>query len=58
MWSLEESQRIKGIARRIVPDIRTYAVPQGLLATKGIEATKEHVKSRLPEIIEGDLGLQ
>jgi hypothetical protein len=58
MWSPEESQHIRNIAREIVPDIRTYAVPQGLVATKGIEATMEHVKSRLPEIIDGDLGLQ
>lgn len=58
MWSPDESQRIKRIARGIVPGIRVYVVPQGLLAKEGIEATMEHVKSRLPEIINGDLGLQ
>jgi hypothetical protein len=58
MWSPEESAEIKSIARKVVPGLRCYAVPQGMQVEKGPDATIEHVKSQLPNILEGSLGLQ
>jgi hypothetical protein len=58
MWSPEESAEIKRIAREILPQLRCFAVPPGMQAQHGPDFTVEYVKSKLPEIIEGDLGLQ
>ncbi|KAJ9614970.1 hypothetical protein H2200_001044 [Cladophialophora chaetospira] len=58
MWTPEQSTEIKRIARKVVHGLRCYAVPQGMQVRDGPEATVEHVKSQLPNIIEGDLGLQ
>ncbi len=57
MWSPAESDKIKQIVREIVPNVRTYAVPQGMQVEIGPEATVDHVKSKLDEILRGDLGL-
>lgn len=57
MWSPEESVEVKKIGREIVPSLRCYVVPQGMQVEKGPEYTIEHVKSKLPWILEGDLGL-
>jgi hypothetical protein len=58
MWSPAQSAEIKRIARKVVPGLRCYVVPQGMQVERGPEATIEHVKSKLPQIIEGSLGLQ
>ena len=58
MWTPAESAEIKSIAREIMPGLRCYVVPQGMQVEKGPEATIAHVKSQLPGIIEGSLGLQ
>jgi hypothetical protein len=58
MWTPEESQEIKTIARGIVPNVRTYAVPKGLQACQGSDAVVENVKLSIPDIINGDLGRQ
>ncbi|KAK0388748.1 hypothetical protein NLU13_4991 [Sarocladium strictum] len=55
MWTPEESSRIQQIARSIVPDIKTYAIPQGLQVQRGPDAIVEHLVERLPKVIEGEL---
>ena len=57
MWTPEESDRIQRIAREIVPEIRTFALPYGMQIEKGPSAVVEHVKQNLDDIINGDLGL-
>lgn len=52
MWTPEESARIQRIARSIVPDIKTHAVPEGLQVEKGPDAIVEYLKAHLPEILE------
>lgn len=51
MWTEDESKRIQQIARDIVPNVRTYAVPHGMQVAIGPDATVEHVKSKLDEIL-------
>ncbi|OQV02881.1 hypothetical protein CLAIMM_08001 [Cladophialophora immunda] len=58
MWSPDQSAEIKRIARTAAPGLRCYVVPQDMQAERGVEATVEHVKTQLPKIIEGDLGLK
>jgi hypothetical protein len=52
MWTPEESARIQQIARSIVPDIRTHAIPQGLQVQKGPDAIVEYLKANLPAILD------
>ena len=56
MWSPDQSNEIKTIARAVMSELRCYAIPQGLRLEKGSEAVIEHVKSQLPDIIDGTLG--
>ncbi|KAK5046004.1 hypothetical protein LTR84_008791 [Exophiala bonariae] len=51
MWTEDESKQIQQIARNIIPNIRTYAVPHGMQVAIGPDATVEHVKSKLVEIL-------
>lgn len=54
MWTEDESKKIQQIARDIVPNVRTYAVPHGMQVAIGPDATVEHVKSKLVEILSQD----
>ncbi|EXJ75435.1 uncharacterized protein A1O5_02131 [Cladophialophora psammophila CBS 110553] len=51
MWTPEESARIQQIARSIVPDIKTHAIPEGLQAQKGPDAVVEYLKEHIPSIL-------
>jgi hypothetical protein len=53
MWTPEEAQMIVAIAREIMPDLKTFSVPQGLHAEKGPEGVIEYVKEHLPAIFAG-----
>ena len=53
MWSLEESEQIQAIGRRIIPNIKTYAIPHGLQVQRGPQAVVEHLKEQIPKIIDG-----
>jgi hypothetical protein len=55
MWSPADSQRIQTIARDIVPDVRTFALPYGMQVEKGPDAVVEYVKENLDDIIFGNL---
>ena len=51
MWTPEESAEIQGIAREIVPDIKTHAIPQGLQVEKGPDAIVEYLKEQIPKLL-------
>ncbi|KIW23664.1 uncharacterized protein PV07_11845 [Cladophialophora immunda] len=51
MWTPEESTRIQQIARSIVPDIKTHAIPEGLQVQKGPDAVVEYLKEQIPNIL-------
>ncbi|OAP59218.1 hypothetical protein AYL99_06516 [Fonsecaea erecta] len=51
MWTPEESSRIQQIARSIVPDIKTHAIPEGLQVQKGPDGVVEYLKENIPRIL-------
>ncbi|KAH7376754.1 hypothetical protein B0T11DRAFT_272882 [Plectosphaerella cucumerina] len=51
MWSAEEAAEIRSIARSIVPDIKTHAIPQGLQVEKGPDAIVEHLLEEVPKLL-------
>ncbi|KAK7529147.1 uncharacterized protein J3D65DRAFT_643147 [Phyllosticta citribraziliensis] len=53
MWTPQQSQEAQEVAKRIVPGIKTFALPQGLQADQGPDAVVEFIKDHLPALIEG-----
>ncbi|KAM0276267.1 hypothetical protein ACHAQH_006942 [Verticillium albo-atrum] len=51
MWSSEEAAEIQKIAREIVPDIKTHAIPQGLQVERGPDAIVEHLLEEVPKLL-------
>ncbi|KAK3393783.1 hypothetical protein B0H63DRAFT_555102 [Podospora didyma] len=51
MWTPEESQKIIAIAKGIVPNLRTFSLPQGLQVDKGPDAVVEYIKEHLPSLL-------
>jgi len=52
MWTPEESAKIQQIARSVVPDIKTHAIPQGLQAQGGPDAVVNYLKENLPALLD------
>jgi hypothetical protein len=51
MWTPEEAEQIQALARSIVPDIRTHAIPAGLLEQRGPEGIVEYLTENVPKIL-------
>ncbi|KAL2172038.1 hypothetical protein VTG60DRAFT_775 [Thermothelomyces hinnuleus] len=51
MWTPEEVQQIIAIAKEIVPDLKTFSLPQGLQVEKGPDAVVEYIKEHLPALL-------
>ncbi|AEO66733.1 43b83a37-754e-4deb-b8df-581d303ac215 [Thermothielavioides terrestris] len=51
MWTPEEAQRIIAIAKEVVPDLKTFSLPQGLQVEKGPDAVVEYIKEHLPAVL-------
>ncbi|CRK17181.1 hypothetical protein BN1723_002348 [Verticillium longisporum] len=51
MWSAEEAAEIQKIAREIVPEIKTHAIPQGLQVERGPDAIVEHLLEEVPKLL-------
>ncbi|KAG7414034.1 hypothetical protein DER46DRAFT_558575 [Fusarium sp. MPI-SDFR-AT-0072] len=54
MWTLDESARIHEIARSVVPDIKLYAIPEGLQVKYGPDAIVQHLVEKVPKVIQGN----
>jgi hypothetical protein len=52
MWSARESEEIQWRAKQIKPDLKTYALPQGVQVQKGPEAVVELLKEKIPGLID------
>ena len=52
MWTAEESTEMREIAKSIVPNIKTYAIPYGLQVEKGPDAIVEHLKEQIPLLLD------
>jgi hypothetical protein len=51
MWTPEESAEIQRIAKEIVPDIKTHAIPQGLQVQRGPDAVVEYLEEQIPGLL-------
>jgi hypothetical protein len=52
MWTSEESGEIQRIAKEIVPDIKTHAIPEGLQVAKGPDGVFEHLMETIPTLLD------
>ncbi|KAK7546359.1 hypothetical protein IWX49DRAFT_504952 [Phyllosticta citricarpa] len=52
MWTPQQSQEAQEVAKRIVPGIKTSALPQGLQVEQGPDAVVEYIKDHSPALIE------
>ncbi|KAK4462809.1 hypothetical protein QBC42DRAFT_224219 [Cladorrhinum samala] len=52
MWTPEQAQQIISIAKEIVPDLKTFSLPQGLQVDKGPDAVVEYIKENLPSLLD------
>jgi hypothetical protein len=52
MWSPEQSSEIQGIARFIVPGIKTHAIPEGLQVKRGPDAVVEYLLEKVPPLLD------
>ncbi|EME41717.1 hypothetical protein DOTSEDRAFT_55463 [Dothistroma septosporum NZE10] len=56
MWTAEQAAEIQTIARKVRPDIATYAIPHGLQVKEGPDAIVEHLKCMVPQVLETHFG--
>jgi len=52
MWTPEEAQKIVGIAKEIVPNLKTFSLPQGLQVEKGPDAVVAYIEENLPAVLD------
>lgn len=51
MWTIEESTEMREIAKSIIPNIKTHAIPHGLQVNDGPDAIVEHLKQQIPLLL-------
>ncbi len=51
MWTKEESDEIQATAKRMVPGIKTHAIPRGLQVEKGPDGVVDYLKENMPSVI-------
>ncbi|KAJ6551638.1 hypothetical protein B0H19DRAFT_950583 [Mycena capillaripes] len=52
MWTPEQAKEIVDIAKGVVPDLKTFSIPQGLQVDKGPDAVVEYIKENLPGLLD------
>ncbi|KAJ7754340.1 hypothetical protein DFH07DRAFT_743878 [Mycena maculata] len=52
MWTPEQAKEIVDIAKGVVPDLKTFSIPQGLQVEKGPDAVVEYIKENLPGLLD------
>ncbi|KAK3353481.1 hypothetical protein B0T25DRAFT_212341 [Lasiosphaeria hispida] len=51
MWTPEEATEIISIAKGVVPDLKTFSLPQGLQAQGGPDAVVDYILKHLPALL-------
>ncbi|KAK4099637.1 hypothetical protein N658DRAFT_517151 [Parathielavia hyrcaniae] len=51
MWTPDEARQIIAIAKEVVPDLKTFSLPQGLQMERGPDAVVEYIKENLPALL-------
>ncbi|EMR63976.1 hypothetical protein UCREL1_9064 [Eutypa lata UCREL1] len=52
MWTSDEAGNIQALARSVVPDIQTHAIPTGLQVERGPDAIVEYLIERVPRLLD------
>ncbi|KAF2089295.1 hypothetical protein K490DRAFT_36954 [Saccharata proteae CBS 121410] len=52
MWTPEQSKQAQDTAKSIMPDLKTFALPQGLQVERGPDAVVEYIVENLPSLLE------
>lgn len=52
MWTADEAENIQSMARAIVPDIKTHAIPTGLQVDRGPDAIVEYLIENVPPLLD------
>lgn len=52
MWTPEQSTEIINNAKRLVPGIKTHAIPEGLQVAKGPQGVVDYLVEVLPPILD------
>jgi hypothetical protein len=52
MWTPDEAQKIISIAKEVVPDLKTFSLPQGLQVQRGPDAVVDYIKENLPTLLD------
>jgi hypothetical protein len=52
MWSSEEAEKIRSIAEKERPGIKTHAIPQGLQVERGPDAIVEYLLEIVPSLLD------
>ncbi|KAL1853238.1 hypothetical protein VTK73DRAFT_9053 [Phialemonium thermophilum] len=52
MWTPEEAQEIVAIAKSVIPDLKTFSLPQGLQVQRGSDGVVEYIKENLPALLD------
>jgi hypothetical protein len=54
MWTADEAQKIHAEAKEIMgPQLKTFALPQGLQVNGGPDAVVAYIEENLPALLEG-----
>lgn len=51
MWTPEESEMIQSLAKSVVPDIKTHAIPMGLQVERGPDGVVEYLVEKVPLLL-------
>jgi hypothetical protein len=52
MWSAEEAKRIRELAQKERPNIKTHAIPQGLQVERGPDAIVQYLMEKVPPLLD------
>jgi hypothetical protein len=52
MWTPEQAHEIIRIAKEVIPNLKTFSLPQGLQVNKGPDAVVEYIKENLPSLLD------
>lgn len=52
MWTKEQVAEIEATVRSIRPDVKFYAIPQGLQVERGPDAVVDHLVQKVPSVLE------
>ncbi|EPE02136.1 hypothetical protein F503_06140 [Ophiostoma piceae UAMH 11346] len=51
MWTPEQAAEMQAVARKVKPEIKTHAIPQGLQVLEGLDAIVAHLTKALPMLL-------